>query len=301
MSGASHFTPRFLTAQEYVFALHEPSDQVAVLVRNRTRAPNHPANSSCRRNRERSVSVLASRAEPVWSRHFHRNESSKRRGAKPDQRTNPRNTPHVSRPRRGSRRFASGHPYFRRRATTELRSRHFARKTSSRLARRRLRHKLRRNRCCVPWPRSMAAIRRPPTFPGFFVCPDSRTGNTTRPLLCASITNPTPFTICKTFTSTKIRRNLRKISRNHSAARAGCPPVTAASRKQTGLTRNEPWPAGMILKLSFNASPSIAPTKKATRFTTLGTPSQRHRLNSCDSALPVSLPKRMKHPRGNPA
>jgi hypothetical protein len=36
MSGASSFTPRFLTAQEYVFALHEPSDQVAVLVRNRT-------------------------------------------------------------------------------------------------------------------------------------------------------------------------------------------------------------------------------------------------------------------------
>ena len=37
MSGVSSFTPRFLTAPEYVFALHEPSDQVAVLVRNRTR------------------------------------------------------------------------------------------------------------------------------------------------------------------------------------------------------------------------------------------------------------------------
>ena len=36
MSGISLFTPRFLTAPEYVFALHEPSDQVAVLVRNRT-------------------------------------------------------------------------------------------------------------------------------------------------------------------------------------------------------------------------------------------------------------------------
>ena len=37
MSGPSSFTPRFLTAPEYVFALHAPSDQVAVLVRNRTR------------------------------------------------------------------------------------------------------------------------------------------------------------------------------------------------------------------------------------------------------------------------
>lgn len=37
MSGISSFTPRFLTATEYVFALHAPSDQVAVLVRNRTR------------------------------------------------------------------------------------------------------------------------------------------------------------------------------------------------------------------------------------------------------------------------
>jgi hypothetical protein len=37
MSGIFSFTPRFLTAPEYVFALHEPSDQVAVLVRNRTR------------------------------------------------------------------------------------------------------------------------------------------------------------------------------------------------------------------------------------------------------------------------
>jgi hypothetical protein len=37
MSGVSSFKPKFLTAPEYVFALHEPSDQVAVLVRNRTR------------------------------------------------------------------------------------------------------------------------------------------------------------------------------------------------------------------------------------------------------------------------
>src|SRR5580692_7727614 len=37
MSGISSFTPKFLTAPEYVFALHEPSDQVAVLVRNRSR------------------------------------------------------------------------------------------------------------------------------------------------------------------------------------------------------------------------------------------------------------------------
>jgi RepB DNA-primase from phage plasmid len=37
MSGISSFTPSFLTAPEYVFALHESSDQVAVLVRNRTR------------------------------------------------------------------------------------------------------------------------------------------------------------------------------------------------------------------------------------------------------------------------
>jgi hypothetical protein len=37
MNASSSFTARFLTAPEYVFALHEPSDQVAVLVRNRTR------------------------------------------------------------------------------------------------------------------------------------------------------------------------------------------------------------------------------------------------------------------------
>ena len=36
MNRSSLFTPRFLTASEYVFALHEPSDLVAVLVRNRT-------------------------------------------------------------------------------------------------------------------------------------------------------------------------------------------------------------------------------------------------------------------------
>jgi hypothetical protein len=35
MNGTSSFTPRFLTAPEYVFTLHEPSDLVAVLVRNR--------------------------------------------------------------------------------------------------------------------------------------------------------------------------------------------------------------------------------------------------------------------------
>jgi hypothetical protein len=35
MTRATSFTPKFLTASEYVFALHEPRDQVAVLVRNR--------------------------------------------------------------------------------------------------------------------------------------------------------------------------------------------------------------------------------------------------------------------------
>jgi hypothetical protein len=37
MNGSSSFAPRFLTAPEYVFALHEPSDHAAVLVRNRMR------------------------------------------------------------------------------------------------------------------------------------------------------------------------------------------------------------------------------------------------------------------------
>src|SRR6266404_3729144 len=35
MTRATSFTPKFLTASEYVFALHEPRDQVAVLLRNR--------------------------------------------------------------------------------------------------------------------------------------------------------------------------------------------------------------------------------------------------------------------------
>jgi hypothetical protein len=37
MNSLSSFTPRFLTASEYVYALHTPSDHVAVLVRNRIR------------------------------------------------------------------------------------------------------------------------------------------------------------------------------------------------------------------------------------------------------------------------
>jgi hypothetical protein len=37
MNCLSSFTPRFLSAPEYVYALHEPSDHAAVLVRNRIR------------------------------------------------------------------------------------------------------------------------------------------------------------------------------------------------------------------------------------------------------------------------
>src|ERR1700730_501377 len=37
MSAVSTFTPRFLSAPEYVLALHEPNDRVAVLVRARAR------------------------------------------------------------------------------------------------------------------------------------------------------------------------------------------------------------------------------------------------------------------------
>jgi hypothetical protein len=37
MNSVSSFTPRFLSAPEYVFAIHEPSDHAAVLVRNRIR------------------------------------------------------------------------------------------------------------------------------------------------------------------------------------------------------------------------------------------------------------------------
>jgi hypothetical protein len=36
MNSISSFTPRLLSAPKYVFAIHEPSDHVAVLVRNRT-------------------------------------------------------------------------------------------------------------------------------------------------------------------------------------------------------------------------------------------------------------------------
>lgn len=36
MNGVPSFTPRFLTATEYVFALHKPNDHVAMLVRNRS-------------------------------------------------------------------------------------------------------------------------------------------------------------------------------------------------------------------------------------------------------------------------
>lgn len=35
MNSLSSFTPRFLSAPEYVFALHGPTDQVAILIRNR--------------------------------------------------------------------------------------------------------------------------------------------------------------------------------------------------------------------------------------------------------------------------
>jgi hypothetical protein len=37
MSEINAFTKRFLSAPEYVLALHEPQDHVAILVRNRTR------------------------------------------------------------------------------------------------------------------------------------------------------------------------------------------------------------------------------------------------------------------------
>jgi hypothetical protein len=37
MNGSSSFTARFLSALEYVYALHEPSDHAAVLIRNRIR------------------------------------------------------------------------------------------------------------------------------------------------------------------------------------------------------------------------------------------------------------------------
>ena len=37
MSETSTFAPRFLSASEYVLALHEPQDRVAILVRNRSR------------------------------------------------------------------------------------------------------------------------------------------------------------------------------------------------------------------------------------------------------------------------
>ena len=167
MSGIFSFTPRFLTAPEYVFALHEPSDQVAVLVRNRTRHQTTQRILSAETIASAPFQSWLQRAERVWSRHFHRNESSKRRIAKPDQRTNPRSTPRLSRPRRGSRRLASGDPYFRRRAAAEFRSRHFARKTSGRLACRGPRHEPGGNAVACPG----FAVRRRPGSHGYFPAP----------------------------------------------------------------------------------------------------------------------------------
>jgi len=138
MNETSSFTPTFLTAAEYVFALHEPSDHVAVLVRNRTQQQTM--------QRILPAETIASAPFQSWLREQNLSGAdifvgmNPRRIAKPDERTNPGDPSRIPGPRRGRRHFTSGDPHLRRRAAAQFCSRHFARKTSSRVARRGPRH-----------------------------------------------------------------------------------------------------------------------------------------------------------------
>jgi hypothetical protein len=65
MNQPSSFTPRYLSAPEYVFALHEPKDHAAILVRNRSR----------KQTIQRILPVEAIASEPFQNWLQHQNQS----------------------------------------------------------------------------------------------------------------------------------------------------------------------------------------------------------------------------------
>src|SRR5689334_11386127 len=125
------------TATEYVFALHEPSDLVAVLVRNRTQEQTM--------QRILAAETDASARFQYWLHHQNLagadifiGMNPVREGSRNRTKEQSGDSSHIPGPRRGSRRFSTGDPHLWRRAIAQFRSRHFARKTPSRVACRRI-------------------------------------------------------------------------------------------------------------------------------------------------------------------
>ena len=85
MSIDSAFTPRSLTASEYVRGLFEPTDNVAVLVRNRWTGQTVQRITKAETIASPEFQSWLEKSECQRLRHVHGNESNQGRRAQPDQ------------------------------------------------------------------------------------------------------------------------------------------------------------------------------------------------------------------------
>ena len=124
------FTPKSLTAPEYVLALFEPGDNAAILVRNR-----RPARRFSESRRPKQSQVLSfnhgSCTKRCGRRYLCRNESNQGGRLQQDEGKHQRNSTRLSRPRQERRRSARSDSEFHRSSGAELRSRYFAGQTPS--------------------------------------------------------------------------------------------------------------------------------------------------------------------------
>jgi hypothetical protein len=133
MNRISSFTPRFLSAPEYICSIHEPGDQVAVLVRNRIQ---HQTTQ-----RILPAKNIASAPFQAWLQEQNFSGADIFIGMNPVKEGSRNRTKEQIREIRHAYldldeegRFSSGDPHLGRRTSAKFHSRHFARKTPGRLA-----------------------------------------------------------------------------------------------------------------------------------------------------------------------
>jgi RepB DNA-primase from phage plasmid len=247
------FTPRFLSASEYVYALHQPSDHAAVLVRNRIRQQTT--------QRILPAETIASASFQSWLQQQNRSGADIFIGMNPIREGSRRRTKEQIREVRHAYLDLdeeAGASLQAIRTSGDVPPPNFVLDTSP--GKHQVVWRARRKRCCVVWPRDMAETRRRRTSPGSFVCPDSRTGNTTRLSSCACTTRPTLSITDKTFRCKRTHRNPLVILAIRKLVAGKWLPDTEASRRPIGPTPNARSRGRTVQKTSFNASPIIVQT-----------------------------------------
>ena len=266
MTAVNSFTPKQLSAAQYVLALHQPEDRVAVLVRNRARAQTI-----------QRILLAEDIANPRFQDWLKEQNNA---GADVFLGMNPLRADSFARTKESVREIRHVYLDLDEDAPASLRAIRtdgntpvptFVLDTSPEKNQVVWRvdglDRNRPNLYCVLSRINFKQTSPPLILRVFCACLDLPTISTTRHLSCAQSNSQMRFTTRAISRFTKTRPRRRAVSRTATARPADYPPAIAANPKRIGPTPSVPSLVATTRSKSSSGSPTTGPTTKQTRFT----------------------------------